>query len=217
MTPAARLAAAIELLSAIGTAPRKPADAVANDFFRARRYIGSGDRRAVSERVWHILRTRRRLDWWLARAGLPPGPRTLLAASLLTEGWTLDGVDQSFSGGQYAPSSLNAAERHALAAIAGHTLDHPHMPEAVRLEVPDWILPQLQARFGDTIGPELAALGEPAPLDLRVNLLKSSRDAARTALAAEGIEAEPTRLSPWGLRVEGRMHSPQRWLIRWSA
>ena len=204
MTPAARLAAAIELLSAIGAAPRKPADAVANDFFRVRRYIGSGDRRAVSERVWHIMRTRRRLDWWLARAGLPPGPRTLLAASLLTEGWTLEGLDQSFSGGQYAPSSLIAAERHALAAVAGHTLDHPHMPEAVRLEVPDWLLPHLQARFGDAIGPELAALAEQAPLDLRVNLLKSDREAARAALTVEGIEAAPTRLSPWGLRVEGR-------------
>ncbi len=48
-----------------------------------------------------------------------------------------------------------------------------------------------------------AALG-PAPLDLRANLLKASRDEARAALAAEGIEAEPTPYSPWGLRVAGR-------------
>ena len=56
MTPAARLAAAIELLAEIEAAPRRPADAVANEFFRARRFIGSGDRRAVSERVWRVLR-----------------------------------------------------------------------------------------------------------------------------------------------------------------
>jgi len=35
-------------------------DGVANDFFRARRYIGSGDRRAVSDRGWRVLRARRR-------------------------------------------------------------------------------------------------------------------------------------------------------------
>ncbi len=204
MTPAARLAAAIELLAAIDAAARKPADAVANDFFRQRRYIGSGDRRAVSDRAWTLLRTRRRLEWWLSRASLRSGPRTLLAASLLTEGWTLEGVDQSFSGGQYGPSSLQADERAALRQVAGHTLDHPHMPEAVRLEVPDWVLPQLAARFGEALAPELAALGEPAPLDLRVNLLRSTREAARAALAAEGIEAEPTPFSPWGLRVRGR-------------
>ena len=59
MTPAARLAAAIDLLTEVDDAPRRPADAVANDFFRGRRYIGSGDRRAVSDRVWRVLRARR--------------------------------------------------------------------------------------------------------------------------------------------------------------
>jgi 16S rRNA (cytosine967-C5)-methyltransferase len=78
------------------------------------------------------------------------------------------------------------------------------MPEAVRLEVPDWILPALRERFGPTLEPELAAMSEPAPLDLRVNLLKGTRDQALAALRAEGIEAEPTHLSPWGLRIPGR-------------
>jgi 16S rRNA (cytosine967-C5)-methyltransferase len=204
VTPAARLAAAIELLAAVESAPRKPADAVANDFFRGRRYIGGGDRRSVSERAWAVLRARRRLDWWLARAGVPGNPRLLLAASLLTQGWTLDGVAQSFSGGQFGPTALNAAERAALRPLEGHTLDHPDMPEAVRLEVPDWTLPLLRTRFGPDLAAEMAAMGEPAPLDLRVNLLKTTRDAARAALAAEGLECEPTPLSPWGLRVPGR-------------
>jgi 16S rRNA (cytosine967-C5)-methyltransferase len=78
------------------------------------------------------------------------------------------------------------------------------MPDAVRLEVPDWLLPHLRARFGPALEAELAAFGTPAPLDLRVNLLKGSREQARAALAAEGIEAETTPLSPWGLRIAGR-------------
>ncbi len=204
MTPAARLAAAIELLAAVETAPRKPADAVANDFFRARRYIGGGDRRAVSDRAWAVLRSRRRLDWWLMKAGVPGNPRLLLAASLLTAGWSLDGVAQSYSGGQFGPTALSAAERAALRPLEGHTLDHPEMPEAVRLEIPDWVLPHLRARFGAELAPEMAALAEPAPLDLRVNLLKTTREAAQAALAAEGLESTATDLSPWGLRIAGR-------------
>jgi 16S rRNA (cytosine967-C5)-methyltransferase len=47
-------------------------------------------------------------------------------------------------------------------------------------------------------------MGEPAPLDLRVNILKGSRDEAIAALAGESIEAAPTPLSPWGLRIAGR-------------
>jgi 16S rRNA (cytosine967-C5)-methyltransferase len=63
--------------------------------------------------------------------------------------------------------------------------------------VPDWL--------GSRIDPaELRALLEPASLDLRVNLLKATRDEARAALAAEGLEAVPTPHSPWGLRIEGR-------------
>ena len=204
MTPAARIAAAIDLLEAVERAPRKPADAVANDFFRNRRFIGSGDRRAVSARAWSALRAFRRLGWWLERAGLERSPRMRIAASLALDGWTVAGVAQSFSGGRFAPASLTAPEHTGLQSLEGHTLDHPEMPEAVRLEVPDWILPRLRARFGDTLSVEMAALGEPAPLDLRANLLKATREEVRAALLAEGLESEPTPLSPWGLRIPGR-------------
>ena len=204
MTPAARLAAAIELLTEIDAAPRRPADATANEFFRTRRFIGSGDRRGVSDRVWRVLRSRRRLSWWLERAGTAPTARMLVAASLLLEGWTAAGVQQSYSGGQYGPAPMLPQEAAAAAHIAGHTLEHPAMPEAVHYELPDWLLPHLAARFGDALGPEMAAMEEPAPLDLRVNLLRSNRPGAIVALAAEGIIAEPTAWSPWGLRVAGR-------------
>ncbi len=204
MTPSARLAAAIALLEDVEAAPRRPADAVANDFFRARRYIGSGDRRAVSERAWAVLRARRRLGWWLEWAQLPQTPRLLVAASLLIEGATLPQLVQAFSGGQYAPSALARADADMLQALVGRTLDYKAQPLPVCLEVPDWIVPRLAARFGGALDPEMRAALGPAPLDLRANLLKATRDEARAALAAEGIEAEPTPYSPWGLRVAGR-------------
>ena len=204
MTPSARLAGSIELLTEIDGHPRRPADAVANDFFRARRFIGSGDRRAVSDRTWRVLRERRRLTWWIGRAGTAPTPRMLVAASLLLEGWTAAGVAQSYSGGQYGPAPLLQPETAAVRALEGHTLQHPDMPEAVAVEVPDWVLPHLQARFGDRLRPEMDAALDPAPLDLRVNLLKTTREGAQAALLAEGLEAAPTPLSPWGLRIDGR-------------
>ncbi len=204
MTPAARLAGAITLLEAIEAAPRRPADATANAFFRERRFIGSGDRKAVSDRAWATIRAHRRLTWWLDRAHAIPTARLLVAASLLLEGWTMDGVMQSYSGGQYGADPLIEPERAALRTLEGRTLDHPDMPLPVRLELPDWIFPQLEARFGDALVPEMAAMATPAPLDLRVNTLQTTRDQAQAALAAEGLAAEPTLLSPWGLRVPGR-------------
>ncbi len=204
MTPSARLAASIELLSEIDQHPRRPADAVANDFFRARRFIGSGDRRAVSDRSWRVLRERRRLGWWLERAGTAPTARMLVAASLLLEGWTAEGVAQSYSGGQYGPAPFLQPETAALHALDGHTLLHPDMPDPVRFEMPDWVLTHLQSRFGRQLAPEMLAALDPAPLDLRVNLLRGTREQAVIALQAEGLEPTLTPYSPWGLRIEGR-------------
>lgn len=194
MTPAARTAASIELLGLVLPSSR-PADAVANDYFRARRFIGSSDRRVVADRVWRVLRTYRRLSWWLDPSQLRGNHegRLLVAASLLFDGGSL----ADFTGGRFAPERLAPSEQARLHRLEGRALDHPSMPDAVRLEVPDWLAPRIDPA-------ELRALLEPAPLDLRVNLLKATRDEARAALAAEGIEATPTPHSPWGLRIEGR-------------
>lgn len=204
MTPPARLAGSIDLLTEIDAHPRRPADAVANEFFRARRFIGSGDRRAVSDRAWRVLRARRRLTWLLDRAGTAPTPRMLVAASLLTEGWDEAGLTQNYSGGGYGPSPFLQPETAALRQLLGVTLNDPAMPDAIRYELPDWVLPHVQARFGDQLGPEMDAALVPAPLDLRVNLLRGTRDNARIALAAEGLECTDTPHSPWGLRIDGR-------------
>jgi len=158
----------------------------------------------VAERAWAVLRLWRRLGWWLALAGGHPTPRLLAAASLLFESWDLGGLHKIFSGGQYAPASLLDVEAAVLRKVDRHTLEHPEMPLAVRLEIPNWILPALEARFGIALEPEMRAALDPAPLDLRVNLLKTTREAAAMALDAEGLASAPTPLSPWGLRIDGR-------------
>jgi 16S rRNA (cytosine967-C5)-methyltransferase len=78
------------------------------------------------------------------------------------------------------------------------------MPRAVANDLPDWLLPHLDRALGPALEREIAALNAPAPIDLRVNLLKADRASARRALAAEGVEAEPTRWSPLGLRLRAR-------------
>jgi 16S rRNA (cytosine967-C5)-methyltransferase len=202
MTPAARIAAAIDLLDAIEATPRRPADATANDFFRARRYIGSGDRRAVSERAWSVVRQRLRLDWHLARLGARPSARLLVVAHLaLAE---QGDPAAAFPGGQHAAEKLTPAEAKIAGALAGRPLVDSAMPEPVRLDLPDWAMPALARRFGPRLPEVAAALEGSAPLDLRVNLLKTDRATAAAMLAAEGIETEPTPFSPWGLRIPSR-------------
>jgi 16S rRNA (cytosine967-C5)-methyltransferase len=208
MTPAGQLAAAIDLLGEIET-DRRPADAVANHFFRNRRFIGAGDRREVSTLVWGVLRARRHLGWWLEHFGAEPTPRLLLAVQAVFSGMTVHKISMAFLAGRYGPPPLAEAESIVLEKFAGHTLEHPNMPDAVKYEVPDWILPRLEAQFGPALAGEMAAMNAPAPLDLRVNALKTTREAAMAALSREGLEARPTQFSPWGLRLAGRQSITQ--------
>ncbi len=203
MTPAGQLAAAIDLLAEI-EADARPADAVANSFFRNRRFIGAGDRREVSTLVWGVLRARRHLGWWLEKFGAEPTPRLLLAAQAIFTGMTPHKIALAFTSGRYGPPPLSEAESLTLEKFAGHTLEHPNMPDSVKYEVPDWIFSRLQARFGDALEAEMRALAETAPLDMRVNILKSTREEALNDLAAEKLFAKPTPYSPWGLRLAGR-------------
>jgi 16S rRNA (cytosine967-C5)-methyltransferase len=62
----------------------------------------------------------------------------------------------------------------------------------------------MQAHLGDEFWPWVEAIGKPAPLDLRVNVAKASRDEALARLRAGGIAAEATPYSPLGIRVEGK-------------
>ncbi len=205
MTPAARLAAVAGLLAAIEAEPRRPADAVANDWLRARRFIGGGDRRDITEKLWAVVRQRLRLDWHLARLGVGATARLLLGVHLLlVEGYKMHELDQGFPGGRYALDQIDPAERRVFAALAGRPFLAPDMPESVRLNLPDWLLPGFRERFGADLEAEAAAMDRAAPLDLRVNLLRGSRETAAAALAAEGIPTAPTPFSPWGLRVADR-------------
>jgi len=66
-------------------------------------------------------------------------------------------------------------------------------------------MPYFVSVFGKGLEREMAALNASAPIDLRVNLLRTSREAARRALADEGVSGEPTLWSPIGLRLRERV------------
>ena len=205
MTPGAQVAAAIDILAAIDTGER-PADDVAADYFRRRRYIGAKDRAQIAGHVYSVLRHRPALDWWIAKHPVDAGPKSrVLAALVLTEGWRPEAVARCCDGDRFRPPPLSEAEERLVQGLAKRTLRHPEMPRAVVNDLPEWLEPYLERVFGKGLEREMAALNAGAPIDLRVNLLKADREAARRALAAEGIAAEPTPWSSIGLRLTERV------------
>jgi 16S rRNA (cytosine967-C5)-methyltransferase len=202
--PAACLQAVLDLMHEVDSAAR-PADAVVSAWFRARRSIGDKDRSHISELLYALLRHHARLGWWLTKHGREHGPRNRLLAWLaLDEGMTRGQVEGLFTGEKSAPAVLEAHERALLTKLQGCTIDHPSMPDEVRVECPSWALEPLRRRFQDAFGWEMAALLTAAPLDVRVNPIKSTRDVMLRALRDIGLEAEASRMAPYGIRVHKR-------------
>jgi 16S rRNA C967 or C1407 C5-methylase (RsmB/RsmF family) len=190
LTPAARLSAAAEVLDQIaGT--RAPADQVLKAWGRAHRFAGGGDRRAIAEQVYACLRGRAHAAW---RMGDDSGRALVLG--LLAQQDTLHEIERLFTGEGHAPAPLTDAERERLRA-------HPHeVPAHVRAGVPEWLAPQFARAFGDDwIAEAHALIADRAPVDLRVNTLKTTRAAAAADLDAAGLQYEHTHLSTLGLRL----------------
>ncbi len=188
MTPAARIQAAIEILDEIARGYR-PADDVMRNWTRTHRFAGSKDRRAISDHVYDVLRRRGHY----AKVTGSDSARAAMIAHVAASGGT-GAVSAAFTGEGHAPAALSEDEA-ALASSAPAT--------APAYDVPDFLLPQLREAFGGDLDAELTALDRPAPLDLRVNTLRGTRDDALESLAAAGIEAAPTPHSPIGIRIEG--------------
>lgn len=204
MTPAAQLQATIEQLDLL-FAESRPADGVISYYFRNRRFIGSKDRNTIAQNTYRVLRRREKLLWWLNKISAPQTGRNLLLADLiLGEGWTAKQTEHHFTGEQYAPAYLNRGEQSWLGSLLGRDLLADDMPQAVRHECPPHWLPYFEASLGSGTFTELAALCEPAPLDIRTNIIKSNREKLLGQLQGMGMRAEATKYSPWGIRLQGR-------------
>ena len=190
MTPAARLAAAIEVVETIEKDRRPAADAL-KAWGLTHRFAGSGDRAGIAGLVYDALR-RRASSAWIMGADTP---RAVLLGMLKRErGLDSETIAKLASGAQYAPAALSEDERKRLDAA-----DVGGAPPCVAGDYPEWLDPHFSRAFGEDRAEEGAALASRAPLDLRVNTLKGDRDKAAEALA--DLKPEPTPWSPWGLRI----------------
>ncbi len=211
MTPGARASAAIEILTRIDSGESPPADKAMADWGRGARYAGSKDRGAVAGMVYGVLRRRGQIDWWLKRlAALEPGetPSARLRLVIwlaLGEGWRLTDMEASFTAAQHSASPIDQREKRILIELGSQEgFSLACQPVAVEGNLPEWLEEPVTALYGEDMARQLSAHGEEAPVDLRVNGLKGDRETLIARLAAEGIAAEPTPLSPIGLRLKER-------------
>ena len=112
MIPAARAAAAIEVLTDIESR-RRPASDAMKDWGLSHRFAGSGDRAAISGLVYDALRKKSSSAWIMGESS----PRAeMLGALRQTQNLDAEAIAALFSGEGHAPAKLTEAERERLAA-----------------------------------------------------------------------------------------------------
>jgi len=192
LTPAARLAAAASVLDSIAQG-RAPADVVLKAWGAANRYAGSGDRRAVAERVYDVLRARGRMV--RAMGGREDGRALVIGSLAFLDELTLEEIEALHAGDGYGPRPLSKQERTRIEAGEGD------LPDWAAASLPEFVTEDLKATFGDRWSEEAAALMARAPVDLRVNTARTKVEAARAELTAGGLTPRPTPWSAVGLRL----------------
>lgn len=190
MTPVARLSAAIEVLTDIEDR-RRPAFDALKDWGLSHRFAGSGDRVAIGNLVFDALRRRSSLAFAL---GTDSARALALGTYRFLWNNPLEAIEAGISTDRHAPEPLTEREKARLEAL--------HLegaPEWVQADVPEWLMDDLERSFGPRLVEEGRALAVRAPVDLRVNTLKATRDKVLAQL--DTFRAVATHLSPAGIRL----------------
>jgi 16S rRNA (cytosine967-C5)-methyltransferase len=165
----------------------EPAERVLTRWARGSRFAGSKDRAAVRDLVFDGLRRRRSLGW----LGGGDTGRAIGLALAAEEG----GLEALCTGEGYDPAPATASER---ASLVG---DLARAPDPARLDYPEFLDAALRAALGADFEAVLEAMRHRAPVDLRVNTLRSNADAATIVLARDGIRVASQPLAGHALRV----------------
>ncbi len=218
---------AAELYRIIWKSPQ-PADAIASEFFRSHKYIGSKERKFISETVFATLRMHSIALHTASDYSVEPGKehiplekeiKIILAGCLLGE-----------RVGAYAPTQLlnrsfvKTDEAFSIEHLCKETLiarleyNSEEAQEWVRVTeesfekiasensytywcLPEWIAESWHNR---DVKPIALSLLKSAPVCLRVNSRAISRERALEELAKLSIAAKPSKLSPDGIVLDGR-------------
>jgi len=183
LTPAARVSAAIDVLDR--TLAGTPVEKALTNWARGARFAGSKDRAAIRDHVFDALRCRAS---FAAMGGGLTGRGLMLGMVRATGG----DLAEIFDGTGYGPDALTDAES---------SFSPPQLPRDVALDCPDWLLPLFDAALGKNSDDVLMALKSRAPLFLRVNTTKATREDASEILRSEEIETSPHPLSLTALKV----------------
>ncbi len=180
----------------------KPADRLIDVFFRERKYLGSKDRRFISETLYGILRNKRKIDLVIQ---FTQDTRTSLFSCLA---YLL--LDKKYS------SELLSLEidvpMDTLLTIEQNINSNPVSDNsieaiAIQYSFQDWMISEWREYFGSSeLAPLCTTLNTQAPMTIRVNTIKTTVEECQRKMLIEGVETEKAQYSPYALHLKKRVN-----------
>lgn len=188
----------------------QPADNYLHFAMKARRYIGGSDRRAIRDMFYKLLRHQIGLEaklhvlakkHHLFPYNLKLGLRWMMLIAFKEAGD--EEALATFTGEPYHPDPLSEDEKKILFLCPISLSD-----AAASLNLTPFWHEKLLAQFKEELPQYVSSLQEEAPLDLRVNTLKISRDQGWELLRQEKVTSQDTPFAPYGLRIHEKASFP---------
>ncbi len=168
-----------------------PADVKLGWFFKQNRDLGTKDRAFIAESVYGVLRRKS----FLSYVSDGEDPRKLLVA------WLVRVLGMST---RDLADSLTAQQKEWAQEIKAKKTDD--ISKAMQADLPEWLWDKLVVQYGEEEALTIArSMHQPASLDLRVNLVKATREDVIAKFASEKTEVNPTPYAPNGLRMPQKM------------
>lgn len=174
---------------------------------RQKRALYSNERREVAERVYALLRRQITVDFFLARAfpsfdslGATQKDTLRIGAARVLEGTS---PEEAARAARLSPSEASGLESFEEASKEMATWD---LRRKLRIgaSLPEFLAEKFLIELGDEALAAADAMNRRAPLTMRVNTLKTTRDQLRALLQREGVSTRVTPLSKLGLFLESR-------------
>jgi 16S rRNA (cytosine967-C5)-methyltransferase len=205
-----------ELLSIIFKSNR-PADSLIDTYFRARKYLGSHDRRFIAETTYGTLRHLRKCEHHLttALAGVSDDLLNddrivlLIVAYLSFEAKILEITPEILLTRLTGTQTKESVALLLTNLVKPATISAESFIQRIGIEYsfPDWMVERLVEQYGESEAEKIcSSLNEQAPLTLRVNTLKASVEQCQEELRKQGVETTRTSLSPVGLNITKRIN-----------
>lgn len=203
-----RIFSVLELLNLLNQS-NKIARKLLQSYFRSKKYIGSKDRKFISNSFWNILRHRYKIHWHLDYLNL----EVTFEKEMMLE---LFFLNKDYCNNSFKIRQLFILKYKEIKIFHDVDLDflkhlnykefyNKEMPEHIFYELPKYLLKSLKNSFKNEWRDVALSLNQEGFFDIRVNMLQGkSRDEIYHLLEDIKVPLQLTKYSPLGIRLSKR-------------